>query len=306
MMTDILSDPSHRPQFSGHETFPLRQLWLLKAYAAITGGPSVTHSGIFSDEDAIVRFGVGKNMVTAIKHWALACDMIENHAGKFYPTEIARRIFSGNGLDPYNEHPATTWLIHWILAGRGSRSTTWFWLFNHVAAQTFDRKTIFSSIKEFLVKKGGRLPTDTTLRRDIECCIRSYIPRLNSESLEEIAEPVLGELGLIYQGSHGTLEFRRGQKHTLPDGIFTFALLEFWARFSPDTTSLSFEAIAHEFGSPGRVFKLDENSVVDRLIMLDQITRGCLVWSETSGMRQVIRTSSDNLDKLDMLSLAYA
>lgn len=306
MMTGILSDPSYRPQFSGHETFPLRQLWLLKAYDAVVGNSSATHSGIFSDEDAIVRFGVGKNMVTSIKHWALACDMIENHDGKFIPTEIARRIFSDNGLDPYSEHPATTWLIHWILAGRGVRSTTWFWLFNHVGAQTFDRKTIFYSIKEFLTKKGGRLPTDTTLRRDIECCIRSYIPRLNSESLEEIAEPVLGELGLIYQGSHGTLEFRRGPKHTLPDGIFTFALLEFWAHFSPNTTTLSFDSIAHEYGSPGRVFKLDENSVVDRLITLDQITHGCLVWSETSGMRQVIRTSADSLDKLDILNSAYA
>ena len=305
-MTGILSDPLYRPQFSGHETFPLRQLWLLKAYSAVAGASSVTHSGIFSDEDAIVRFGVGKNMVTAIKHWALACDMIKNHDGKFTPTEIAKRIFSDNGLDPYSEHPATTWLIHWILAGRGERSTTWFWLFNHVAAQTFDRKMLFNSIKEFLAKKGGRLPTDTTLRRDIECCIRSYIPRLNSESLEEIAEPVLGELGLIYQGSHGTLEFRRGPKPTLPDGIFIFALLEFWERCSPDTTTLSFETITYEYGSPGRVFKLDENSVVDRLIMLDQTTHGRLVWSETSGMRQVIRTSSDNLDKLDMLSLAYA
>ncbi len=303
-MKNLFNNPDYRPVFSGHETFPLRQLWLLKAYSAIVETP-FKNSVIFSNEDAIVRFGVGKNMVTSIKHWALACGMIQNQNGNFSTTELADRIFASNGLDPFHEHPATTWLIHWILAGKGERSTTWYLMFNHIAAQTFDRKTIFDSIKEFLERNSIRLPTDTTLRRDIECCLRSYIPRVNGESLEELTEPILGELGLVYQGSYGVLSFHRGPKPTLPNGLFIFSLLEFWDRYSPNTTTLSFDAIAHEYGSPGRVFKLDENSVVDRLVLLDQITNGKLVWSETSGMRQVIRTSSDMINTLDMLNEAY-
>ncbi|WP_221035896.1 DUF4007 family protein [Pseudomonas savastanoi] len=31
----IILRPNQRPQFSGHETFPLRQLWLRKAYDAV-------------------------------------------------------------------------------------------------------------------------------------------------------------------------------------------------------------------------------------------------------------------------------
>ena len=93
-----------------------------------------------SDEDAIVRFGVGKNMVTSIRHWALACDVIEEYEGGYRTTDFANRIFGTDGLDPYSEHPTTAWLIHWKLAGLGTRSTTWVWAFNFIARQSFDRE----------------------------------------------------------------------------------------------------------------------------------------------------------------------
>ena len=41
----------------------------------------------------------------------------------------------------------------------------------------------------------------------------------------------------------------------------------------------------------GRVFLFDENDVVDRLAALDEATRGKLRWSETAGLKQVVRTS---------------
>jgi len=52
---------------------------------------------------------------------------------------------------------------------------------------------------------------------------------------------------------------------------------------------LCFEAIAHEPGSPGRVFKLDENDIADRLLGLEEFTGGAFSWSETAGMKQVQR-----------------
>ena len=57
--------------------------------------------------------------------------------------------------------------------------------------------------------------------------------------------------------------------------------------------------LAHEPGSPGRVFLLDENSLVDLLGEMESLTRGAYVWSETAGLKQLIRertlTSKDTL-----------
>ena len=71
-----------KPQFSGHETFPLRQLWLKKAYSKVEESQKISPKntkGLFSNDDAIVKFGVGKNMVSAIRHWALACDIVNEN-----------------------------------------------------------------------------------------------------------------------------------------------------------------------------------------------------------------------------------
>lgn len=47
--------------FSGHDSFQCRQLWLKKGYDYVQEGKN------FNDEDAVVKLGVGKNMVSSIR-----------------------------------------------------------------------------------------------------------------------------------------------------------------------------------------------------------------------------------------------
>ena len=305
MIKDTLLEK--KPQFSGHETFPLRQLWLKKAYSAIKERDtdnSNDRKSTFSDERAIIRFGVGKNMVSSIRHWALACDIIkEDHDLGYKTTDLGDLLFGENGLDPYQEHPSTSWLIHWSLAGEGTRSTTWKWLFNYVIDPTLESENLFASLVAYAEENKYKV-ANATLKRDIECCLRSYVPRFGADSPEEISDSVLGELGLIQQTGKGSFEFKRGEKQSLNDPIFAYCLINFWEKYSPSTQTLSFESIAHEIGSPGRVFKLDEESVLERVQNLAETTKNQLVWSDTAGMRQVIR--NNKIQKNLLLEKAYA
>ena len=54
--------------------------------------------------------------------------------------------------------------------------------------------------------------------------------------------------------------------------------------------------LAYGEGSPGRVFKLDEESVAERLIGMEEFTRGALTWTDTAGLRQVMRNPSKTKD----------
>ncbi len=49
--------------------------------------------------------------------------------------------------------------------------------------------------------------------------------------------------------------------------------------------------MTHEPGSPGRVFLLDENDVVDMLAQMEDATKGAYQWSETAGLKQLIRSA---------------
>jgi len=299
-----------KAHFSGHETFPLRQMWLKKAFDQAKSQGLIAKS-TFTDDSAIAEFGVGKNMVASIRHWALACNVITEEkapSGVYKVTDSATSIFQDGGLDPYSENPSTAWYVHWCLAGKGNRATTWKWLFNLVTTPTFSREELEAPLAEYARSLNpNRKLSRATLARDIETCLRGYAPRSEGGSPEDFAEPMLGELGLIYEERKGQFSFRRGPKPTLYDGMFAFALIDFWHSTAPSLSSLSFEAVAYGEGSPGRVFKLDEDSVAERLMRLEDLTRRELFWSDTAGLRQVYRKGdlTQSLSK-QMIEKAYA
>lgn len=302
------NEPQIEAHFSGHETFPLRQMWLKKAFDRADERWIVSKE-TFSDDDAIATFGVGRNMVSSIKHWALACEIMREDASRknFILNDVARKIYVDGGYDPYSQYPTTAWYAHWCLAGRGTRSTTWFWLFNVLNAQTFTRDEVMPTLAKFAQSiSAGKKLSQATLARDLETCVRGYAPRSASISVEEAAEPMLAELGLIQEERKGVYSFRRGPKSSLTDAFFAWALVDFWDRYHPGETSLTFESIAYGLGSPGRVFKLDEESTAERLFALSNLTGGKLKWSDTSGLRQIYRSELDvNSFKRAMMEKSY-
>lgn len=291
----------YRPQFSGHETFPLRYGWLKKVFDAVanTEGDRENKS-VFLSDDAIARFGVGKNMVASMRHWGSAVTILSESQGSpvIRTTQFGRMLFGSDGLDPYMEHPATLWLVHWHLAARPDK-TTWFWAFNHYPALTFEREHLVKGIIRLAQDRGWSRVAAATVKNDVACFIRTYVPQLPSSQAgnDDALESPLTELGLIKAiGKRDGFRFVRGPKSTLSDGVFVYALLDFWSRYSKKASTLSFEAIAHEPGGLGRVFLLDENDLADRLAGLDDATGGKLRWSETAGLKQVVREPDLNFE----------
>ena len=294
-MRGPLFHKDYRPQLTGHETFPLRYGWLRKAYDAVAQQESgEDNKSIFVGEDAIARFGVGKNMVASMRHWASASGVLTESPGSptIEATEFGHLLFGGNGLDPYMEHPATLWLIHWHLAAGPKSKTTWFWAFNNFPALTFDREHLLRGIARMARDREWPRVSAATIKNDVACFIRTYVAQAPTRLLgnDGMLESPLIELGLIKAtGKRDGFRFVRGPKLTLGDGVFAYALLDFWSRYSSGAATLSFEAIAHEPGGPGRVFLLDENDVADRLAGLEDTTAGKVRWSETAGLKQAVR-----------------
>ena len=155
MSHSLIDSNEGKLHFAGHETFPLRYGWLKKAYNAVINeekGGEIPGS-IFNDEAAIAKFGVGRNMVLSIKHWALATGVL---TAEDVPGERNTKISSGpigdllfgDGLDPYLEHPGSLWVLHWMLASKPGRSTTWHWAFNEFHEPSFDRELLCRRLNE--------------------------------------------------------------------------------------------------------------------------------------------------------------
>lgn len=295
--------------FSGHETFPFRYGWLKKGVDALPDSPT-----FFSSDEAMVKLGVGKNMLRSIRHWCLAAGLIQEDPtadgtrGRFALTDLGRAVFADDGLDPYLEDPATLWLIHWKIASNVKVATTWFWVFNHWNAAEFTKDLLVSEVFSWLENCGYKKVADSSLRRDADCFIRTYVHSRHGKGviLEDTLDCPLVDLHLITELSDGrTYQFQRGPQASLPDEVFTFALIEFWRKFVAPNNSMAFEKIAYDPGSPGKIFKLDENSLAGRLDRIKAVSGGMFSYDETGGLKQVYVHPEREIDPFALLEFYY-
>lgn len=303
MIDDLLLSTT-QIRVSGHETFPLRLLWLKKAYD-IARGPEGADRRTFHEQSAIAKLGVGKNMALAMRHWALASRVLVDGETHLKATEFGRMVFGEDGMDPYLEHHSTLWLVHARLVSTPEVATTFYYAFNRINQATFSREDLAQAMAIIVNSRGGRATTET-LKRDVEVFVRSYANR-NHDGGEDASEPLLVELGLLRElKSSGQLEFVRGPKNTLSDAVFALVLKQFWERVHARSPTLSVEQAQYGAGSPGRVFKLDEDSLVARLMRIAEVTGGRMVWTDTAGLRQVALVGSlGDIDESDLVSASY-
>ena len=143
--------------FYGHGTFTPRYGWLYKVVKEYSKGKKP----FTKTEDAMVAFGVGKNMVPAMKHWAKSFDIYEESdstkEGKLTP--FGNQIFGEKGWDKYLENRGTLWLLHWKLVS-SKKNYFWWWTFNIFNDLTFDKRSMYKAIKNHLEEKDYEISDD--------------------------------------------------------------------------------------------------------------------------------------------------
>jgi len=206
------------------------------------------------------------------------------------------------GWDPFLEDDASLWLIHWNLATNAERATTWYYAFNLLNEPEFSRDALIAALARVAKDKNSRA-SDASLKADVSCFVRTYvaIKRGPTSTLEETLDCPLTTLGLLDERENKQYRFRVGAKPGLAPAVFCYALLDSWDLRHSGQGTLSFREIVHGEGSPGRVFRLDEDAVLSYLDTLGDITGGRLVFNDTALVRQVARrgeaiTGSEILD----------
>ena len=282
---------SERVSFSGHETFPFRYTWLKKAVDAVEGDEYAFHA-----DDAMVKLGVGKNMVSSMRHWGVVTGVLEEaparRGSRIRPlasTELGGWLFRDEGWDPFLEDPGTLWLLHWQLVNRPERATTWWWVFNQYPGTVFTRTEIQEALETLVNQREWTRVTSASLKRDIDAFIRTYAPqRRRNVLLEDTLDCPLAELGVMQASSrHQTFVLVRSDHESLPDEIFAYALVDYLQRRSSRAQTVTLEDLSFGDGAPGRVFCLDEPGLLGRLDRIEALTDGGVVFDETAGLKQI-------------------
>ena len=248
--------------FSGHESFACRYGWLPKFYEAVLEDPTLFES----PERAILRLGIGRNMVKSIRFWADAFGLAISRRGRTCLTAFASCLLDPTqGRDPYLESHDSLWRLHWMLTAHG-RLGAWAVAFLDTHDREITRESLAAAVAARAAEMRGRV-TPRTATNHVDIFLRTYAAtrRLDSAVDDLLASP-FQELALVTTGTRGgqpVVAFSRGPKPTLTTAAFAFAVRDFWRCAAPVSESISLRSLMLSYCAPGPIYLLDEVSLHD-------------------------------------------
>lgn len=258
--------------FSGHESFPCKMLWLAKGYAFMRDGHN------FSQPDAVIHLGVGKNMVASIRYWLRVFGMAEGDN----PTPLADFLFGEQGADPYTESLGTLWLLHYHIVSRCEAS-----LYNIVFTRfqrerkSFDRDQLTAYVGRLMAEDGKeKLFNSNTIKKDIAVLLQNYVQPVRPKSFEDYSS-LLMDLNLIRTDELGKgYAFNIEGKQSVPLEIFLYAIL----KQKGDDLAVSFDTMQEV----GLTFCMTDLEVIAMAQKLGEQYSGQMEYSDNAGIRQLL------------------
>lgn len=242
-----------RLNFSGHDSFNCRALWLKKGYDFISKNRE------FASPDAVVDLGIGKNMVNATYFWMKSFGLL-NAKGSL--SELADFIFNQDGVDPYLEDTASLWLLHYQLINE-NLSSIYSLVFNEFRKKRVEfNKTQLTQFIKRKCEESGTVFTEKTVQRDIAVFLRNYVrPGRQSKNIEDLYSGLFIDLDLITQlrkfdeEENTWYRIENKARKDLPDEIMLYSILS----NSEYEDSITFEQLATGQNSVGNIFVMRLN-----------------------------------------------
>jgi len=243
--------------FSGHDSFQCRQLWLKKGYDYVQEGKN------FNDEDAVVQLGVGKNMVSSIRFWLKAFNIIDN---KDIPTEFGKRLFDDeNGYDPFLEDEASLWLLHYQLV-KNSFASIYSIIFNEFRKEKlfFNKETFVNYVKRIGKSNPDLNFNENTVAKDFIVFANLYKNDPESKDVEDSFSGILSEIELLKTTGKGKEEqfyIENAERDNLPEAVVLYAILD----NSNYGNSISLNSLEFDINSPGSIFALNRSGLMNKI-----------------------------------------
>lgn len=243
--------------FSGHDSFQCRQLWLKKGYDYVQEGKS------FNDDDAVVKLGVGKNMVSSIRFWLKAFNIID---GKDNTTDFGRKLFDDeNGYDPFLEDEASLWLLHYHLVKNGFASI-YSIIFNEFRKEKlfFNKETFLNYVKRIGESNPEINYNDNTVAKDFIVFTNLYKSDPESKDVEDSFSGILSELELLKTNEKNKEEqyyIENSERDNLPEAVLLYAIID----NESYGNSISLNSLEFDLNSPGSIFALNRTGLMSKI-----------------------------------------
>lgn len=261
-----MNKESVKYSFSGHDTFHCRHLWLKKGYDFVKKGKN------FNEENAVIELGVGKNMVSSIRYWLKAFNIIDN---KDIPTEFGKRMLDDDfGYDPYLEDEASLWLLHYHLVKNGYASIFTL-IFNEFRKEKlfFNKETFVNYLKRIEESNPDFNFNENTISKDFLVFLNTYKNDSESSEIEDSFSGILSELGMlkvIYTPVKDENRKLKKKEEYIIENLERDNLNELIVLYSildnqNYGNSISLNSLEFDMNSPGSIFALSRTGLLNKI-----------------------------------------
>lgn len=284
--------------FTGHESFVCRNAWLKKGFDYRAFGKS-------DIEDAVIKLGVGKNMVASIKYWLRSFNILTDRDEN---TEFATWLFET--YDTYLEDIASIWLLHYSII-KSEKAYLFNVFFNEFVKERteFTKEHLLNFLKRKTEEQGLAYFSPRTYESDVNVLLRSYLRANDGKTdVEEETSTLLIDLNLLstfqLENTEGKFDqwysISRTEREDLPIHVLLFAILDNY----PVNTSISFFELLEGYNSPGVIFNISEKGLENKIKSIVEEWPGNIMFNNTAGNR-VLKLRTTNLNKWEILNGYY-
>lgn len=269
--------------FSGHDSFQCRHLWLKKGYDFVKEEQS------FNNEDAVVKLGVGKNMVLAIRYWLKAFNIIDNKDSLTY---FGTKLFDEEiGYDPYLEDDASLWLLHYQLIKTGLASI-YSIIFNEFRKEKlfFTKENFLNYLKRIQEINPELSFNDNTVTKDFSVFINMYKNDSDNSNIEDSSSGILSDLDMLkvsitqdYNGKKTEqFQIENYERESLPEAVILYSILD----NESYGHSISLNSLEFDTNSPGSIFALNRSGLVNKISEIVKENKD-ITYTDNSGIKEL-------------------
>ena len=247
-------------KFRAHDTFAIRKGWLHKGLRHVINNPR-----IFVDKDVnpMDEFGIGANMVKALRYWLQATGLTVEGTGNNRNqvlTPFGEMVWAN---DPYLEEEGTLFLLHYFLASNKELATAWYFFFNHYKMMEISEDSFVAAVKTFLLQENEDIVSDRALTDDFDCIIKTYTTS-NSSTPENNMECPLSELALITASDGQKKKFVKKTPRVINPLILLAVIINENQKANGEN-EIKISKLESAPCNIGKIFNLDELSIAQYL-----------------------------------------
>lgn len=261
-------------KFKGHQSFYIRNGWLYKGITVVQKDKDV-----FQKEFAQDTFGLGSNMVIALRYWLQATGLTreginedgEKEKGQFL-SPWGRIVFD---FDRHFEDLGTLCYLQYKLALNEKLATSWYYFFNIFDHNEFTKNDLSKAILNhyssesfpYTAKLMKKSMSESSISGDVDCLVKTYYQEDKETDIENNKFCPLQRLNLLER-----IQGRRDLYRKIPlrteniDPRFFYAMiLSHNLQNSRGEQQVNFDTLLNRPGSIGKVFNLDFQSLLQIL-----------------------------------------